>query len=194
MLRDEGPQADEPMRTPPDDFKLPGKWNHRAAAGSALFGPSDSYIKAMGWLRGFGLIEDWGCGTTRAKTYAGDEPYRGVDGSEGFADVIADLTEYRSNVPCILMRHVLEHNPEWRRVLENAVASFQRRMALVIYTPMAERTFLHCWADRTDFSEPVPEYWFAEQDLEVSFKHLMVARETIGTGPYNVETIYYIAR
>ena len=88
------------------------------------------------------VIEDWGCGYGGFKKFiGGDQKYIGVDGSVSpFADVIADLTEYRSEPDGLLLRHVLEHNPRWQAVLENALASFQKRMVIVIFTPFVCRT------------------------------------------------------
>jgi hypothetical protein len=53
---------------------------------------------------------------------------------------VVDLVEYRSTVAGIFMRHVLEHNYEWARILDNAVASFTERMALILFTPEQEAT------------------------------------------------------
>jgi len=33
------------------------------------------------------------------------------------------------------MRHVLEHNYDWVRILDNALASFNERMVLILFTP-----------------------------------------------------------
>ena len=41
------------------------------------------------------------------------------------------FVQYRSSVPGIFMRHILEHNYEWARVLDSALASFTQRMALI---------------------------------------------------------------
>ena len=38
------------------------------------------------------------------------------------------------------MRHILEHNYEWARILDNALASFTERMALILFTPEQEVT------------------------------------------------------
>lgn len=38
------------------------------------------------------------------------------------------------------MRHVLEHNPDWDIILDNALASFRKRFALVLFTPFSEET------------------------------------------------------
>lgn len=32
------------------------------------------------------------------------------------------------------MRHILEHNYEWARILDNALASFTQRMAPILFT------------------------------------------------------------
>jgi hypothetical protein len=66
---------------------------------------------------------------------------QGVDGtpSPHCAEVV-DLVEYRSSVPGIFMRHILEHNYEWARILDNALASFTERMALILFTPEQEVT------------------------------------------------------
>ena len=46
----------------------------------------------------------------------------------------------RSTVPGIFMRHILEHNYEWARILDNALVSFTKRMALILFTPEQEVT------------------------------------------------------
>jgi hypothetical protein len=95
-----------------------------------------TYMRAGAFLSGPGLVEEWGCATTWGKRFVG-APYRGVDGAEGVDEfwgaVRADLRTYRSSVPKILMRHVLEHNWEWRAILQNALASFTDRMVLVLF-------------------------------------------------------------
>jgi hypothetical protein len=53
---------------------------------------------------------------------------------------VVDLVEYRSGVSGIFMRHILEHNYEWARILDNALASFTQRMALILFTPEQETT------------------------------------------------------
>jgi hypothetical protein len=59
--------------------------------------------------------------------------YRGIDGipSPRCAEFV-DLVQYRSSVPWIFMRHILEHNYEWARVLDNALASFTQRITLIL--------------------------------------------------------------
>lgn len=87
-------------------------------------------------------IEDWGCGYGGLKLYlAPHQEYTGIDGScSRFADKIADLERYRSSADAVFLRHVLDHNPNWAKVLDNAVASFKKRMVLVLFTPYQEMT------------------------------------------------------
>jgi len=99
------------------------------------YGPAESYTLAARFLSGL-AVEDWGCGQGAFRQYH-DGPYVGVDGTlaQGGCDVQADLTEYRSQTEGLLMRHVLEHNHEWERVLANAVLSYTRRMVIVLFMP-----------------------------------------------------------
>lgn len=80
-----------------------------------------------------------------ASTCTPDTAYRGIDGSASpFADDIVDLTGYTSMVPGIVLRGVLEHNVEWRAVLDNAIASFTDQLIIVLFTPLVERTVTLC--------------------------------------------------
>ena len=82
-------------------------------------------------------IEDWGCGFGGFKSYIKPEQqYVGIDGSPSkYADKIVDLETYQSNPDAIHMRHVLEHNLNWQKVLGNAMNSFQKKMVLTLFTP-----------------------------------------------------------
>jgi hypothetical protein len=53
---------------------------------------------------------------------------------------VVDLVAYRSTVPGLFMRHILEHNYAWAQILDNALASFTERMALILFTPEQETT------------------------------------------------------
>ena len=84
-----------------------------------------------------------------------------VDGSPSeWVDTVAELESYRSTVSGVLLRHVLEHNHGWRRVLGNACASATWRMAVVIFTPLGDRT-----RDLTKGREIGPRYSFCRGDL-----------------------------
>lgn len=114
-------------------YKVWPKKSHMA------FGDTASYKLAYEWLKDCELIEDWGCGPAFFKTLCREGQYRGIDCScTPHADEIVDLTMYHSQVPGIVMRHVLEHNIEWRAILRNALRSFTDRMVLILFTPFAE--------------------------------------------------------
>lgn len=132
-------------------------------------------------------VEDWGCGSAYAKRFFVNASYRGVDGSGPKADVIADLREYTSSVDGVLMRHVLEHNYEWRRVLENALRSAKKRLALIIFTPRMPATQVLRWnAMRPDATIGVPDIGFAPFDLLTAIGDGWAVRET----SHKTETVY----
>jgi hypothetical protein len=121
-----------------------GKWDRwyrlLAVSGRQLYGDATTYYMAAAFLSDCPQVEDWGCG---AGGFAGLCKTRcvGIDASRTpFADRIADLAGYRSDVDGILLRHVLEHNYAWSAILGNAVASFRRKLCLVLFTPFAETT------------------------------------------------------
>lgn len=103
------------------------------------YGDTVSYFMAEDWLRGI-EVQDWGCGYGWFKNvHYGN--YVGIDGTKSkWCDIVADLTEFVSSSPGILLRHVLEHNHDWKKILDNAVASFTRRLCIVLFTPLAEET------------------------------------------------------
>lgn len=105
-------------------------WKH-----NKRYGQEASYRIGMQWLATCDLVEDWGCALAYAKNFRIGS-YRGIDGTAGAADVIADLSIYRSKVEGVHMRGILEHNHDWRVILANAIDSFTKRMSLMLYRPM----------------------------------------------------------
>jgi hypothetical protein len=155
------------------------------------YGHSPTFEMGAAWLDDCSLIEDWGCGKGWFSTLIDPERYCGVDATSPFAAVTADLTEYRSEVPGIFMRGVIEHNLRWREVLDNALASFTERMALVLFTPTRQIA----WVDPPG----VPDMSFALADLEVAIIAVgaRLAKHTTLDSPntaYGIETILYIER
>jgi hypothetical protein len=159
------------------------------------YGDDTSYKKGIAFLDGHGTIEDWGCGFAHAKTFVEKSSYIGIDGSAiNFADKIADLRGYVSETDCIFMRHVLEHNYDWRRILANAVASFKKRMVLIIFTPLTETT-RQIATSRILTSSPVPDISFRKGDLTDLFKHCQYTEEALATDTqYKTEHIFYIEK
>jgi hypothetical protein len=108
-------------------------------------------------------VEDWGCGAGGFPTVL-QSAYVGIDGSQTpFADRIVDLCQYQSHVEGILIRHVLEHNDAWERVLENAVLSFTRKLCLILFTPFSETTQV---LSRYWHGVNVPDISFCRSDIE----------------------------
>jgi hypothetical protein len=176
------------------------------------YGDRTSYERGIQFLDGHGDIEDWGCGFADARAFVRTSKYIGLDGSSQYADRIVDLEQYRSEAPCIFMRHVLEHNAGWRRILENALSSFQRRMVLVIYTPFVPTTRIIATSTNVT-STPVPEISFRKEDLTELFSDLVHIEEppketrsaAVSAGSwreeslrtqtkYGVEHIFYLER
>jgi hypothetical protein len=134
-------------------------------------------------------VEDWGCGLGWFRKFARG-PYRGIDGSPSmYADDVVDLREYRSETPALYMRHVLEHNPfDWRLILDNAVASFTKRMVLVLFTPTSDLTILLRDGDPPDVS-------LSWNDLTGRFGDLNWHSQRLSTATqYSVENIFYLEK
>ncbi len=90
--------------------------------------------------------------------------YVGIDESSKYADKIADLGGDTSEIDCIFMRHLLEHNFDWRRTLTNAIASFKKRKVLVILIPL-DQTTRQIATSTILTSVSVPDISFRKEDL-----------------------------
>lgn len=169
---------------------MKNKWNYQGLS-EASYGQEIVYQKAAQFLGD--TVEDWGCGTGWAKRYFRN--YRGIDGSlSSFIpnpkDLI-DLVYYTSQAENILLRQVLEHNYEWRKILENAVKSFQKKLCITIHTPIKEETqeiFLN------DLN--VPDIAFKREDILDYLKDFKVFEEFVPTAPfeYGEEWIIYVEK
>jgi len=172
---------------------MTGKWDHLHAGVETLepYGATVTYELGARFLADCDLVEDWGCGKGWMRRHVPPGQYRGIDGSRSpFADVTADLTDYRSTVPGVFMRHVLEHNYDWRAVLDNAIASFTQRLVVVLFTPLVDET--HEIAFVPD--PGVPDIAFALGDLTgpIGAAGAAWSTETIETAThYGTETVIY---
>lgn len=105
------------------------------------YGSGLTYNLGASFLADCPTVEDWGCGAQwfREIVKQRDLPVQvtGVDGSSGLCDIVAELTTHRPTPrPAgIFMRHVLEHNRNWREILQNALQSFEQKMFLILFTP-----------------------------------------------------------
>lgn len=175
-----------------------GKWDKWyegvKSQGSFKYGNTVTYQLGADFLSDMPEVEDWGCGTGGFKRlYHGK--YTGLDGSANpFVDKVVDLTNYRSVVDGIYMRHVLEHNYEWPKVLANAVNSFRKKFCLVIFTPFVEQT--KEIAHNAKHGVDVPDIAFNRADIEKFFEGLKWRLDDnlkTRTG-YQVEHVYYVEK
>jgi hypothetical protein len=174
-----------------------GKWDKWYAGvttrGSFRYGNTDTYKLGATFLKGLYTVEDWGCGLGGFR-----EVYKGrcigIDGSANpFVDRVVDLRTYRSLVEGIYMRHVLEHNYDWRMVLQSAMDSFEKKFCLVLFTPFSDTT--HEIAHNLKHGVDVPDISFRKDDVEEYFKGYVWRMESIKSKThYKIEHIYYIEK
>lgn len=113
-----------------------GPWDYARAHEPFPYDDTASYQLAGAWVSNRGQVEDWGCGTAWMARFIEGGPYRGLDGAwSRFGAEVVDLRTYRSDTPCAVMRHVLEHNAEWRQIAENFTDSWHDRAAVVLFIP-----------------------------------------------------------
>lgn len=134
-------------------------------------------------------MEDWGCGLAWYKLFHEGGKYTGVDESQSnFADVVCKLESHVTATPGLLMRHVLEHNRNWRQVLERALVSFTHRMCLIVFTPLES-------SDRVLTIEgvPIPDIALKESDLRAMLQPFLVKDAHARTHTrYGWEWIFYL--
>jgi SAM-dependent methyltransferase len=182
-------RAAKPEASVYDD--MTSRWQYQAGDRYA-YGSDTTYQKGIAFLdRPGDVIEDWGCGTAYAKNFVTRGTYIGIDGSPAdFTDKVADLRSYTSTADCIFLRHVLEHNARWRDILTNAISSFGKRMALIIFTPFADET-----RHLEDSWSGIPTIAFRKQDLTELFQHLSYTEEHVTSDTeFKEEHIFYIER
>lgn len=173
------------------------RWNRWYASLSldepGPYADTQTYQLGAEWVKDCALIEDWGCGKGWLTKFIPPQHYRGIDGSNTpFAAEVVDLTTYRSQVPGIFMRHVLEHNFEWRLILANALASFQERMSLIFFTPFGNEEDL-LWEE----DPGVPNLALPRPEIESMFRANEVSWtcERLETSSqFGEETIFYLEK
>ncbi|WP_199558118.1 methyltransferase domain-containing protein [Novosphingobium sp. MD-1] len=174
---------------------------HEAMADRWTYAPGEqfaydedtSYKLGMAFLDGAGdVVEDWGCGPGYAKRFVTKSRYVGIDGSAAEPDMVkSDLQDYRSEADCVFIRHVLEHNWGWRAILANAVASFRKRLVLIVFTPLGGGE------QRLDNNGEgaIPDLQLDRDEILGFFAGCTVREETIKSATeYGTETIFYVER
>lgn len=180
-----------------------GKWEQFGWKDLPPQPPEDDTTFRLGarWLRDLD-VEDWGCGTgwlsVVGNTTIGN--YRGIDGTRTPAvaeDGVVDLAEYTSP-RCwnIFMRHVLEHNWKWEKVLENALASFEQRLVLVLFTPFTRPVFHGDYAFSLTVMDGIPDLSLPRGDIVKRLEPFWWAsRENLKTKTqYGVEHVFFVER
>ena len=127
------------------------------------YGDDTSYRMADAWTAECATVADWGCGKGYMRKFIPPERYIGIDGSPSrFADRVEDLTEYRVKTEGVILRHVLEHEHEWESILDNAVASYTKRLFIAVFTPSVDRT--HVLMTEPEYGD-VPVVAFNTDDI-----------------------------
>jgi len=164
-----------------------------------FYGEVITYKLGYAFLRDCEKIEDWGCGAGGFKRFfeAVDlHKYVGIDGSiTPFSNIKADLVEYTSETEGLFMRHIIEHNYEWDKVLNNALRSFTKKMCFILFTPFSETT--EEIAHNRSIGVDVPDLSFSKSDLIQMFEqyNIKYRLETLRTGTqYGVEHVFYLEK
>lgn len=167
--------------------------------GSFKYSNTVTYQLGYEFLKNCNRIEDWGCGTGGFKLFfINDNPnkYFGIDGSiTPFSNIKADLTQYISKTNGIFMRHVLEHNYEWKKILHNACKSFINKMCLILFTPFINET--KEISHNLNYGVDVPDLSFNKDELIDIFNtyNIIYRLETLYTNTgYNIEHIFYLEK
>lgn len=171
-----------------------GKWkrNYEGLSEIKTYADETSYKLAAEFLSDVAEVEDWGCGSGGFRLFC-KAAYIGVDGTENpFVDKVVDLAAYTSNPEGILLRHVLEHNPAWKKILDNALHSFGKKLCIVVFTPFAKETKVIKYYKKMD----VVDISFKRDDLIRHFDSLAwSSEEDLKTdSQYGIEHMFYIER
>lgn len=171
-----------------------GKWDRwfHGIEEPQAFGGDQTYKLGAEFLEDCLLVEDWGSGKGWLTNHIERERYRGLDGSQTpYADEVVDLADYRSEVPGIFMRHVLEHDYRWEQILTNAVESFTERFVLVLFTPLSEKTHEIAFSKNPG----VPDLSFSADDIVAHFKGCEFQQEQVKTeSQYGSETVFLVEK
>lgn len=180
-----------------------GKWNtwYHDLREPAAYGATDSYLAAADWLKGCGTVGDWGCGKGFFREFVlPPRRYYGFDGSRTpFADLIVDLTDFTFHTDGVLIRHVIEHDEQWERILRNATASFGVRMMVVVFTPLLEAggpAVKQIGYQMLNPTDGVPDLSFSvDAIVEAVGRELLVGVQSISSATqYGAETLFTFER
>lgn len=178
------------------NIKVAGRWNHQHHKLPFQYGKLNSYILASEWLKDCDVVEDWGCGCGFAKQFF-NKKYIGIDGSPSkWCDIVKDLTTYNSNPDGLLMRHVLEHNYNWRIIIKNATSSFKKRMVLVMFIPPGDQDTIYNPQICVDVNNGIPDISCCRTDLINIISPFLIKTLTLPKtyNPDIEETLYFMEK
>jgi glycosyltransferase involved in cell wall biosynthesis len=166
-------------------------------AGRRRAGCDTTYKRAAAYLDGIGRVEDWGCGAAYFRRFVPAGCYWGVDRDPtAAADQVTDLADYTSTTDGLLLWHVLEHDRRWRSILRNALASFRRRMVLVVSTPFVRATAERLLVSGLGSKAEHIEIHFCRRDLVAEFNGIPFRlEENVATdSPFGREHVFYLCK
>lgn len=172
--------------------KFQGRWPDMSRDGR--YGALDTYLLTVPWLtqQPDCVLHDWGGGLAYAKRWcAAGTKYVCVDGTPP-ADEIDDLAT--RVVPCdsLLLRHILENNPEdWRAILCHALESFQHRAAIVNFRPFSTSCTCVAYEDHVN-DVTIPYATFVKGDIDEIVKPFLVGECSIVTS--HSEHIWFLEK
>jgi hypothetical protein len=179
-----------------------GKWDEwyrhvSSEPGAFAYGDTVTYELGAEFLGDCTDVEDWGCGAGGFRRFRPDAI--GIDGSDTpFADKkYVDLSAYTSSCDGIFMRHVLEHNRDWKVILDNAIRSARKKICVVLFTPLNDvgtAEIARNGGSRVD----VPDLSLGRDELDVVLaKHgltkVRIERRETAT-KYGAEHVVYIEK
>jgi hypothetical protein len=177
----------------------PEIWTYDYPEGADVrpFGDDTTYRMGLGWLyEDCDDVQDWGCGPAYGRRLCPPgKSYLGVDGSPtsaGLADVVCELTAWHPDPKPqgVFMRHVLEHNEfNWEEILDHALGTFQRRLALVVFTPFTSGPTKRLRPPGDPYTDLALNYG----DLTGHLSRFEWRTEALPTGTqYGSETVFYV--
>jgi hypothetical protein len=177
-----------------------GKWdgwykNLPDTPSSFQYGDTLTYELAAIFLQDCNEVEDWGVGGGGFLRYRPDAI--GVDGSDTkFAQKkYIDLRKYTTNVEGVHIRHIFEHNYNWKDILENAVKSATKKLAITMFIPLITEDSKEL-AHNAKYGVDVPDMAINEKefmDVIVKMNPNNIHREIFSTETgYNKEEIIFI--
>lgn len=152
------------------------------------YGTDDTYRMAAGWLEGCYEVADWGGGSGYFRKFLpASVRYTVIDGTKhNEQTMVADLAAYTEPADGILLRHVLEHNDQWRTVLANALHACRYRLVVVTFTPDTDVTH------RMKMKSGWPVWAFATAELRTELGVFLVHDQPVQTS--HPEHVYYVER